>query len=92
VKERIEQLEAQVAVLQALFEKLLSHQEGLVRDLGLVADIAELRALRATLDRAKAPRPQLTTEKALRLGAALESAEQGARDAHTSVKGLRRRA
>ncbi|MGL4258009.1 MAG: hypothetical protein ACRCSL_16870 [Microbacterium sp.] len=90
-RERIERLENQMHVLRQVLDKVLSRLEGLVRDLGLAADLAELRELRQQAPPpAGTPARGLTRKAALELGERIERLEAATRTAHQSVRGLRR--
>lgn len=91
LRDRIERLENQQSVMRTVFEKVYAKLESLVRDLGLVADLAELRELRRSATIEIPSELALSRKTALELGEKLERIEGAARTAHTSVRGLRTR-
>lgn len=90
LRDRVERLENQLHVTRLVLDRVLSRLEGLVRDLGLAADLAELRELRKEVPASGTPARGLSRKTALELGEKLERMEGAARSAHQSVRGIRR--
>jgi hypothetical protein len=90
IRERLERVENQLHVTRLVLDKVLARLEALVRDLGLAADLAELREIRKQAPPLEARAPDLTRKAALELGERLERIERAARSAHQSVRMLRR--